>query len=183
VKLKKIVFYGLGILLALFVVSTYIQKPFTETALVALTVTAKERIATHSGRYAYYGYSFRTAEFKAKFTIDDCINFVCDREAIKAIESGDKLAIMIENDEQTHFEDSETDIPVFSLAVNSNEKFSPKSYLLGRTKQNLRRLAFFSILVLAVILLKTEKLKPAINWAIFIAYFISIILLIKTKIL
>ena len=183
-KTRKLIIYGLSILLTIFFVKLYTEKPFLdEDNLSKLTITAKEKIKTYSGRYAKHGYSFLAREIPSKFTIDNCINFVCDRNSIKEIKSGDKLEIMFENYYKDNLDDMETEIPVFSLTVNNNEMFSPESYLLGQTKQNYRRIALFSILLLALIILNIKPIKPAIRWTILIGYSIVIIILIENKIL
>ena len=183
-KTRKIIIYGISILLTLLLVSVYIEKPFIDNDdLFKLTITTKENIKPTSGRYPKYGYSFLASEYPSKFTIDHCINFVCDKHSVEEIKSGDKLEIMVNNYFKDNFGDIETEIPIFSLTINNNEIFSPKSYLVGKRKQNYRLVALLSILILALTFFNIGKIKPAISWTILIGCIITLWILIEMKIL
>jgi hypothetical protein len=182
-KPKKIIIYSLVIVLTYFVIRLYTEKPYKYEDLIKLTMTSKDKIKTTSGRYANYGYSILALEHKSKFTIDNCINFVCDRNTIKEIKNGDKLDIMIESYYLQYLEDSKKEIPIFSLNIDNKEMFSPESYAIGQKKQNCRRVALLSILILAIALLNIEKIRPTISWTILITYTILILILVEKKIL
>lgn len=170
-------------LLVVFSVKLYTEKPFISSELIKIPVTAAGDIQTTSGRNTKYGYSFLTAEHQAKFTIDNCINFVCDRNAVKEIKSGDKLEVSFDKYYLEDLSDTDSEIPVYSLSVNNMELFSPGSYLSGKTKQHYRILVFFSVLVFSMVLFNIVKLKPAVSWAIIITYVVIIFILIENKIL
>ncbi len=182
-KIGKLILYGLAILVFILIARAYNPKPFVEAELVKLTVTANERIKTTSGRYTYYGYSFQTNEFQAKFTIDNCINFVCDENDIKKIQPGDKLEVMVENNYQEHLADIKSKISIFSLTINNKLLFSPETFLLGRKKQNHRAIALFSILIPAFILLNSKKKKAVIGWILIIACTVLFFILVELEIL
>lgn len=181
-KAKKIISYIIVSLLVVFSVTLYTKKPFIEGELITISVTAAGDIKTTSGRYTKYGYSFLTVEQQAKFTIDNCVNFVCDRNAVKEIKSGDKLELSVNKYYVEDLSDVNAVIPVYSLSVNNVELFSPGSYLSGKTKQHCRILILFSVLALSMVLFNLVNIKPAISWTIIIIYTVIVFILIENKI-
>jgi hypothetical protein len=183
-KPRKILTNAIAIIIILFSIKVYTEKPLIENAdLYNLTITAKDNIKTISGRYTKYGYSLLAKEYPSTFIIDNCVNFVCNSDSIKEIKSGDKLEIMIENYYKDQIENTDTEIPIFSLTINDNHLFSLESYLLGESKQKIRIIALSSILILAIAIFNIEKIKPVISWKILISYIIVVLSLIETKIL
>ena len=176
----KIILY---LLLLLLYAKFYYEKPIEIKDLTFRTVKLNKDLTTASGRYAKYGYSFTELESKAKFTIDNCVNFVCDRMKLKQIKTGDIVKIGFDSYLKDALIDEEIEIPIYSLEFNNQIYFTSKDYVKGQEKQNFRRLILFSILGLFLLLTSIEIKKKKLVWGIFILLGLVITVLIERKII
>ena len=102
----------------------YPEREFEEDDLSTITVITDQNIKTTSGRYTRYGYSFTGTPYEAKFTIDNCVNFVCNRGRLKAIKKNDTLTLAISSGFTHLLNEKDEEIPVYALTINGSSLFS-----------------------------------------------------------
>ena len=105
---------------------------------ISIKTIAIENIKEKKGKRTNFGYSIVTKESNTMYTIDNCVNFVCDREKLKAIKIGDTVNIIISEFDIDAFSDVGIQVPIYGLDLNGRTLFSTEDYLEGMEKQHKR---------------------------------------------
>lgn len=161
----------------------YPEREFEKDDLSTITVITDQNIKITSGRYTRYGYSFTGTPYEAKFTIDNCVNFVCNRGRLKAIKKNDTLTLAISSGFTHLLNEKDEEIPVYTLTINGSSLFSAADYLQGKKKQKIRWVILLSFFGTLIFLLNYNVKHKKVVWGFFILMAAAVIVLIELKVI